>query len=53
MSDWLNPEEPGKEIIEDRRVIWGPLGIKNTYCPYDGHYCEQPECENCQFEKGL
>ena len=25
-------------------------GVKNQYCPRDGHYCEQPSCENCMFE---
>ena len=24
--------------------------VKNCYCPRDGHYCEQPNCENCMFE---
>lgn len=27
--------------------------VKNTACPIDGHYCEQPSCENCNFEKQL
>lgn len=36
-----------------RRPKPGPPLVKNLNCPYDGHYCEQPACENCQFEKGL
>lgn len=27
--------------------------VKNMYCPRDGHYCEQPGCENCMFEEEL
>ena len=48
----LNPDEPGREKgnIEE----WKPQQpIKNLYCPIDGHYCEQPQCENCNFEKEL
>lgn len=25
--------------------------VKNQYCFIDGHYCEQPSCENCNYEK--
>lgn len=37
-------EAPNKVIYKTRDLI------KNQYCPIDGHYCEQPSCENCQFE---
>ena len=53
MAKWLNPEEPGREKQPAARPTHMPMGIKNNYCPYDGHYCEQPDCTNCQFEKEL
>ena len=37
-------EAPNKVIYKTRDLV------KNQYCPIDGHYCEQPSCENCQFE---
>ena len=27
--------------------------IKNLACPVDGHYCEQPNCDNCNYEAQL
>ena len=51
----LNNNEPGKQDSADKEKGWRgpgkPLGVKNTYCPYDEHYCEQPHCEYCQNEK--
>lgn len=52
MSKYLNPDEPGKEVAADPEYKERPL-VKNLYCPHDGHYCEQPSCENCNFEKEL
>ena len=53
MAKFLNPEEPGRDNIIQKKPYHMPIGIKNCYCPYDGHYCEQPDCTNCQFEKEL
>ena len=49
----IDRDEPGYEMLKEKKVHVYPRGIKNLYCPYDGHYCEQPSCENCNFEKGL
>ena len=49
MSKYLNPDEIGhenKNIVEKQ----GRPLVKNLYCPRDGHYCEQPDCDNCMFE---
>lgn len=50
MSRYLDNNEPGferpvKEVKKERP------NVKNLYCPVDGHYCEQPQCENCNYEK--
>ena len=49
MSRYLNPDEPGFEEKDKERRQPRP-SVKNTLCPRDGHYCEQPNCENCMFE---
>ena len=49
-NGWLNPDEPGKEGEDIKEWMPRPR-VKNLYCPVDGHYCEQPSCENCNFEK--
>ena len=50
LSERLNPEEPGRQAPNIKEWM-PPQPIKNLYCPIDGHYCEQPGCENCNFEK--
>ena len=52
MSRFVNPEEPG---VEKKPVVRHKQRgeVANCYCPRDGHYCEQPHCENCQFEREL
>lgn len=52
MNKYLDRDQPGKEK-ENTRVILERPRVKNQYCPVDGHYCEQPQCENCNFEKGI
>ena len=49
MSKYINPDETGREHRPPREKKPQPL-VKNGYCPRDGHYCEQPNCENCMFE---
>lgn len=55
MSKYIDPNNPGHEDARDKSIGWRgegrPLGIKVEECPVDGHYCEQPQCENCNFEK--
>ena len=46
---YLNPEEPGKDKRPKREIKVRPQ-VKQQYCPRDGHYCEQPNCENCMYE---
>lgn len=46
----INPDEIGHEAKPMREYKPGP-NIKNQLCPRDGHYCEQPNCENCMFEE--
>ena len=49
MSKYLNKDETGRE--QPNGKIWKSRPVvKNLYCPRDGHYCEQPNCENCMFE---
>lgn len=50
MRKYLNPEEPGYERGDPRDEQPRPH-VKQMYCPRDGHYCEQPSCENCKFEE--
>lgn len=50
MSKYLNNNEPGYEKPVKEEFLDRPA-VKNLYCPVDGHYCEQPQCENCNFEK--
>ena len=50
MSKYLNNNEPGYEKPDKENEKTRPA-VKNLYCPIDGHYCEQPQCENCNFEK--
>lgn len=50
---YINPEATGYEGPYKQKPNGGPPGVENLYCPYDGHYCEQPKCENCNFEKEL
>lgn len=49
MNKYLNPDEPGHDKLDGRYRIKRPQ-VKNQRCPRDGHYCEQPNCENCMFE---
>ena len=49
MARYINPEYPGNEK-RPRKVPHERPQVKNLYCPRDGHYCEQPNCENCMFE---
>lgn len=47
-----NPDEPGSEAPQqEKKKLDGALGIKNRYCPYDGHYCEQGDCGNCGYNE--
>lgn len=48
---YIDPEATGYEPQIDNRKKHYPRGVKNLYCPVDGHYCEQPNCENCNFER--
>ena len=47
---YIDPEAPGYEVPNATRKKTRDR-VKNLYCPYDGHYCEQPNCDNCNFEK--
>ena len=49
MSKYLNPETQGHEQ-RPKPVKTQRPAVKNMLCPRDGHYCEQPNCENCMFE---
>lgn len=49
MSKYLNPETQGHEP-RPKPVKKQRPAVKNMLCPRDGHYCEQPNCENCMFE---
>ena len=49
MSKYLNRDEPGREA-KNKKARLPRQTVKNLYCPKDGHYCEQPNCENCMFE---
>lgn len=54
MSHYLDRDEAGHEKPNYPDTGWrkpGPPCVKNKKCPIDGHYCEQPHCENCQYEK--
>ena len=48
----IDPEAAGFEG-QDPTFFMPREPIKNLYCPIDEHYCEQPSCENCQFEATL
>lgn len=48
---YIDPEATGYEPQVDNKKRYYPRGVKNLYCPVDGHYCEQPNCENCNFER--
>ena len=52
MSRYLDNNEPGYERPVKENKKERP-NVKNLYCPVDGHYCEQPQCENCNYEKSL
>ena len=49
MKKYLNPDETGREKYPKMKKLGRPP-VKNTLCPRDGHYCEQPKCENCMME---
>jgi len=49
MSKYINRDDPGHEQKPKKRFKVRPQ-VKNLHCPRDGHYCEQPNCENCMFE---
>ena len=55
MEEYINPDYAGAEEIGKQEYGWRgdgrPLGVKNRYCSIDGHYCEQGECNNCNYEK--
>lgn len=47
---YIDPEEKGREDWPE--VTWKQRPrVKNLYCPRDGHYCEQPNCDNCMLEQ--
>ena len=47
-----NPDESGSEALpQEKKKLDNALGIKNRYCPYDGHYCEQGDCGNCGYNE--
>ena len=46
----INPEETGYEPQNSKQFKPEEL-VKNGYCPIDGHYCEQPQCDNCNYER--
>ena len=48
----LDRDEPGRENFPPERFK-SQQRVKNLYCPRDGHYCEQPSCENCMFEQQI
>ena len=52
MSDnvFIDHEEKGREEFPMPEWKRRPL-VKNLYCPRDGHYCEQPNCDNCMLEQ--
>lgn len=50
MSKYLNPETQGYEQRPPKKKESRPQ-VKNLLCPRDGHYCEQPNCENCKYEE--
>ena len=49
---YIDPEAAGSER-QNKRVPARREKVDNCLCPRDGHYCEQPNCENCQFERDL
>ena len=49
MRKYINPDEPGRE--QKNKKVWHQRDqVDNLYCPRDGHYCEQPDCDNCMHE---
>lgn len=52
MNEYIDPERAGKEARNKEEPHRRPR-IKNQYCPIDGHYCEQPQCDNCNYEATL
>lgn len=43
------PETTGHEEKNKRKPARRPE-VKNMYCPRDGHYCEQGDCDSCMAE---
>lgn len=46
---YISPDATGSELKPRLKLHERPQ-VKNLYCPRDGHYCEQPNCENCMNE---
>ena len=47
----LERDEPGHEGPNIPYPFQPRPHVKNCYCPIDGHYCEQGDCDYCNFEK--
>lgn len=53
----VKPDYPGQEQEVQSREGWRGSAINDSniyvnymYCPVDGHFCEAPKCDNCNYE---